>query len=199
MNTEQPLPDNATAAAARPYFTTFAKDFNKTSAACDSPGDDWTNFTESDTWKPRPAAARALRALAGLPETSRARVTVDWFKTANGDGAVMYESYSTLTLNVGGKRVFVLEGDRAAERLFTRMNHAHIDLAEKAQSIIDIPLKEHWRHSAWVTFDDGDIEEFDITTPLGTGETQGLNTTGNGRIIVDVELQDWCTLENTPA
>lgn len=152
--------------------------------------EDWTNYSRSTTYKPTPAAAPALRKLLGLPEGSRAPVTIWRYESGSGDGWALDEAHDSVEVT-SGKLKLELEGDEPMERLLTRINYAHRNPAAEVERLLAL---EDWRRAADITFDDGTVQESGVEDidKAAYWERSRMRLKGPGIIIVDVVQQDWC-------
>lgn len=181
------------AAPAPPLELTHQEAFKLTRESDDGDpsSEDWTNYSRSSTYKPTPAAAPALRKLLGLPDGSRAPLTIWRHESGSGDGWALDESHDSVEVT-SGKLKFELEGNNPMERLLTRINYAHRNPAAEAARLL--ALDEDWRRAADFTFDDGSVDEGsveDIDKALLT-ERSKMRLKGPGIVIVDIVQQDWC-------
>jgi hypothetical protein len=156
----------------------------------DSESEDWTNYSRSSTYKPLPASAPALRKLLGLPEGSRAPITIWRYESGSGDGWALDEAHDTVEVT-SGKLKFELEGNEPMERLLTRVNYAHRNPAVEVERLLAI---EDWRRAIAITFDDGSVEEgtADHVDKTPAWQRSKLRLKGSGIVIVDVVQQEWC-------
>lgn len=169
-----------------------AKDAFKMTAHDDNTqGEDWTNYSRFTTYKPTPAAAPALRRLLGLPEGSRAPVTISRHEFGSGDGWALDESHDSVEV-WSGKLKLELENEDPMERLLTRINHAHRNPQAEVERLRGID--EEWRRAADFTFDDGSVEECGIEEidRAPSWQKSKMRFQGPGTIIVDIVQQGWC-------
>lgn len=181
--------DNNVATGQPPHQFDLEKDFTLTRSEYNFSGTDWTNGSEHKSWKPHPSAARALRLMAGLPETSRNSVAVMCYRSSSGHGWAFYESYETLDVYIETKRALQIEGYETQERFLNRLQYAGFDPVAYVQQIVD--NKSLLNRSCDILFDDGTTDSMEFDTPLRPGNFHRLATQGSGKIVVKVQLQSW--------
>jgi hypothetical protein len=131
--------------------------------------------------------------MLGLPEGSRAPVTISRHEYGSGDGWALDEAGDTVEV-WSGKLKLELENEEPMERLLARINHGHIDARVAARALIDLP--DSWRRCADVHFDDGRVEEYQIDkmpdARLLHSDRSKMRFDGPGVVIVDIVQQDRC-------
>jgi hypothetical protein len=160
-------------------------------------GDDWTNYSDSSTFKPKPNAAKALRKIAGLPEGSKAMVRVTTYSYGSGDGYALDEASESLDVYVGNKKIIELEGEDSSNRILNRINYAEYDPKEQADVISNLGGAGKYRFKdSEVLFDDGSKELITIESGFKDIEEISKNSRNQKRVPVYVHLEEWAVEQN---